>query len=403
MVMLAGCGSIIESYEFFIIIIYSIQIGKTFFPVENPILASLSTFLVFFLSWIARPIGGLVFGHYGDSNSRKKTFSYSLIWMAIASISISLLPAFDSVGIISPILFVIFRILQGIAIGGEVAGAITYVYEQSRSNKYLSCAIVVSSLTFGIILANIISFLLEIIIPSVNVWRIAIFIGGFFGLIGVFLRFKLKESSMFLQKNNKGDIPLLSLLANYKASLVLGFLISGIQATLTIGFIIFLPTYLLLKINIETIYVSLLSIVSLFCLTISVIIGGYIFVNKPVTKLYISGISSIPTAFFLLYSLNHESYFSILLMMIFSFFAGIFGGTYSAYIASIFPTNVRYTGVGIANNIAYALFGGLVPSITLILMYSLASLYAPAIVLSVIISINLLLIFYLISANKMSN
>ncbi|WP_440993670.1 MFS transporter [Cysteiniphilum litorale] len=401
-ILLASCGSVVESYEFFIIVLFSIHIGQAFFPVKTPILAALSTFSVFAMGWLARPIGAIIFGHYGDRYGRKKVLSFSIIIMAIASLIISITPSVNQIGITAAFVFVSLRVIQGLAIGGEVSGAITYVYEISKTNKYLACAIVVSCLNIGILLANSVSILLQYLESNFGLdqnftWRFAIFIGGILGLIGLILRKNLYETDDFLEKskNNITKIPFLDFFSNYKASFMLGLLITSIQVTLTIGFIIFIPTYMKLVGGYSDLTILLYLFVSLIFLIISVIIGGIIFIKHPLLKLSISALLSIPVSFLVLFYITNHNRFTILFIIIFSFISGIYGGTYSGYIASLFPTQVRYTGIGMSNNLAYAIFGAFIPTLSLIGMHNLSFIYAPSIVIAMTVILLVIITIFI--------
>ncbi|NDS79866.1 MHS family MFS transporter [Francisella tularensis subsp. holarctica] len=134
----------LEFYDFVIFGMFAIVLGKTFFPTEgSPALQALSAFTVFAVGYFARPFGGIIFGHIGDKYGRKKSFLLTILLMGLAAFMIAILPSYQNVGIIAPLLFVILRIIQGAAIGGEIPSAVVFVKESLLKHGGLACGIIV--------------------------------------------------------------------------------------------------------------------------------------------------------------------------------------------------------------------------------------------------------------------
>src|SRR5690349_17770601 len=131
----SSVGTMIEWYDFYIFGMLSTTISSQFFPKENPTAALLSTLAIFAAGFIVRPFGALVFGRLGDLIGRKYTFLLTLILMGGATFLIGCVPSYDSIGIGAPILVLLLRLLQGLALGGEYGGAATYVAEHAPLNK----------------------------------------------------------------------------------------------------------------------------------------------------------------------------------------------------------------------------------------------------------------------------
>jgi len=127
---LAALGGALEFYDFIIFIFFASVIGELFFPADIPEwLRQLQTFGIFAAGYLARPLGGLIMAHFGDSLGRKKMFSLSILLMALPTLAMGLLPTFASIGLAAPLLLLLLRVLQGAAIGGEVPGAWVFVAE----------------------------------------------------------------------------------------------------------------------------------------------------------------------------------------------------------------------------------------------------------------------------------
>ena len=133
-ILLSGIGGMLEMYDFIIFIVFAHELGLVFFPKEIGSLATVYTLGVFAVGYLARPIGGMLFAHFGDRYGRKKIFALSIVLMALSTFLIGVLPGYVSWGVIASLLFILFRIIQGLAVGGELPGAITFVYEHVKSH-----------------------------------------------------------------------------------------------------------------------------------------------------------------------------------------------------------------------------------------------------------------------------
>ena len=123
---LFSLGGVLEFYDFIIYALLAEHISTAFFPTGNDITSLMLTFATFSVGYLVRPIGGILFGHFGDRHGRKITFTFSILIMAISTFAIGLIPTHNSIGIMAPILVLFFRICQGLSVGGEIPGALAY-------------------------------------------------------------------------------------------------------------------------------------------------------------------------------------------------------------------------------------------------------------------------------------
>ena len=131
----SSVGTLIEWYDFYIFGSLSVVIATKFFPADNPTAAFLSTLATFAAGFVVRPFGALFFGRLGDLIGRKYTFMVTLLIMGFSTFAIGLIPGYETIGFIAPILVLLLRLLQGLALGGEYGGAATYVAEHSEPGK----------------------------------------------------------------------------------------------------------------------------------------------------------------------------------------------------------------------------------------------------------------------------
>src|SRR4026209_1047434 len=207
----SSVGTMIEWYEFYIFGMLAKTISTQFFPEGNPTAALLSTLAIFAAGFLVRPFGALVFGRLGDLIGRKYTFLLTLILMGGSTFLIGLVPSYDSIDIWAPILVLLLRLLQGLALGGEYGGAATYVAEHAPRGKrgyYTSWIQTTATLGFFLSLA---------VIPACRLgfgeaafktwgWRIPFLISVVLLAVSVYIRLRLQESPVFVEMKSEGKL-----------------------------------------------------------------------------------------------------------------------------------------------------------------------------------------------------
>jgi MFS family permease len=155
--LLASIGGALEFYDFVIFVFFATMIGKLFFASSLPDwVRQAQTFGIFAAGYLARPMGGIVMAHFGDTRGRKRMFTLSVLLMAIPTLLIGLLPTYQSIGVAAPVLLLLMRIMQGVAIGGEAPGAWVFVAEHARRGRAgFAVGLLTSGLSFGILLGSL--------------------------------------------------------------------------------------------------------------------------------------------------------------------------------------------------------------------------------------------------------
>ena len=204
-------GNVIEWYEFIVFGYFASVIGAVFFPASSPLLSLFKAFGVFALGIMVRPLGGLLFGHIGDKFGRKNALFLSMALMSVPTFLIGLLPTYESIGISASVILILIRIAQGLAMGGEYAGTMTYLVEGATpQNKGLYGSIAALSLVIGMALGSFVSALLHTSLNQEQMlswgWRIPFFI-SFIGIVwAIYLRLCLAESPHFIQYHKDHSI-----------------------------------------------------------------------------------------------------------------------------------------------------------------------------------------------------
>jgi len=210
-IIASSVGTLIEWYDFFIFGMLSSAISVQFFPKKDPTAALLSTLAIFAAGFIVRPFGALVFGRLGDLIGRKYTFLVTLILMGGSTFLIGLVPGYGSIGIWAPIIVLLLRLLQGLAVGGEYGGAATYVAEHAPVGKrgfYTSW--IQATSTIGLLVALGVIMLVKLNMPDADFssewggWRYPFWLSILLVIVSIYIRLKMHESPLFAKLKSEG-------------------------------------------------------------------------------------------------------------------------------------------------------------------------------------------------------
>ena len=226
----SAIGTTIEWYDFFLFgVVTPLVLNKLFFPNFDPLVGTLLAYTTFFVGFISRPIGGIIFGHYGDRIGRKTVLVLTILIMGIATFLIGCLPTYASVGIWAPVMLLVLRIFQGIGIGGEWGGAVLMAVEHSPAGRrgfYGSWPQI--GVPAGLLLSSGMVYLLSYL-PEADFfswgWRIAFLISAVLVAVGLYIRLKIMETPAFtrIQETNKvAHVPFFELIRTHGKNTLLG-------------------------------------------------------------------------------------------------------------------------------------------------------------------------------------
>ncbi|OCG04029.1 MFS transporter [Gilliamella sp. wkB112] len=369
---LSALGGALEFYDFIIFVFFSITISHLFFPNDMPAwLSQVQTFGIFAAGYLIRPFGGIVMAHFGDLFGRKRMFTLSILLMALPTLFIGCLPTYSSIGIFAPLLLLIMRLCQGLAVGGEVPGAWTFVAEHVPKNKIgLACGILTSGLSLGILLGSLVSTIMnKSASPQQMIdwgWRVPFIIGGIFGLIAMYLRRWLKETPIFLaiQKRKQLELskklPVVTVLTQYLPQTILSMLLTWVLSAGIMVIMLMTPILLQKQFGFSAIDALQGNILAIVGLIISCTFYGLMMDKFTMGKVLFIGciIAAIAVASFYL-SLDNPHLLFITYPLA-GFGIGIVG-SFAYFMVKVFPTEIRYSGVSFSFNMAYAIAGGLTP------------------------------------------
>lgn len=371
---LASLGGALEFYDFVVFVFFTAVIARVFFPPGMPEwLALAQTWGLFAAGYLARPLGGFVMAHFGDLVGRKRMFVLSVFLMAVPTLLIGLMPAYATLGYAAPVLLLVFRILQGAAIGGEAPGAWVFVAEHvPQSRVGLACGMLTGGLTLGILLGSLMALLVNTVFTPAAVadwaWRVPFLTGGAFGLVAMYLRRFLEETPVFEAMRERAELsrglPLGRVLAGHKRAAILSFLGSWMLTAAIVVLILQAPT-LLTKLHPELApAMPLASVAATLALTLAAVGFGWALdrFGQPAV-MAVAAVGLVAAAFTLF---GGAAVRPDLLVPIYAL-AGLAVGAVTivpTMMVRAFPADVRFSGVSFAYNTAYAVFGAATPPLT---------------------------------------
>ncbi|KVE40020.1 MFS transporter [Burkholderia sp. TSV86] len=377
---LAALGGALEFYDFIIFVFFAPAIGQLFFPHDIPDwLRQLQTFGIFAAGYLARPLGGVVMAHFGDLVGRKRMFTLSVLLMSVPTLLMGLLPTYDSIGLAAPLALLLFRLLQGAAVGGEVPGAWVFVSEHVPPQRIgYACGTLTSGLTAGILLGSLVATAINRHFSPAEVsafaWRVPFLLGGVFGLFSVYLRRWLHETPVFAEmkarKSLAAEIPLKAVLRDHGRAVIVSMLLTWMLSAAIVVVILMTPTLIQKQFHIAPADALFASSVATLCLVAGCVIAGSLadrFGAKAV--LSIGGLALAVCYYALFGQLAADATRLVPFYALVGFVVGTIGAVPFVMVKS-FPAVVRFSGISFSYNVSYAVFGGLTPVIVSLLIKS---------------------------------
>ncbi len=368
---LSALGGALEFYDFIIFVFFAAVMGHLFFPADMPDwLRLLQTFGIFSAGYLARPVGGILMAHFGDTLGRKRMFTLSIFMMAVPTLLMGMLPVYANIGIWAPMLLLLFRVIQGAAIGGEVPGAWVFVSEHvPPRNIGYACGTLTAGLTIGILLGSGVATLISTFYSTAEIhdyaWRIPFLLGGIFGLVAVYLRRWLHETPVFTEllqrKALAKELPLKTVIREHRGAVILSMLLTWLLSAAIVVVILMTPTILQTQYHFDvttTLKANSLAIIFLSC---GCIAAGALADRFGAGKVFIAGSILLGCSSWIFYSnIQAHPEWLFTLYAVTGLCVGIVGAVPYVMIKA-FPPVVRFSGVSFAYNTAYAVFGGLTP------------------------------------------
>jgi len=393
-------GNILEYYDFTVYAVFSVAIGKSFFPHHSDVAQVLLSLAVFAMGFITRPIGGIIFGYVADKYGRKNALAAAILLMAIPTTLIGCLPSIHTIGIAAPLLLIFFRLLQGLAVGGEFTGSIVYIIEhapQDRRGFFGSLAM--SSAFVGLLIGSLSALVVYHYFPHVSyAWRVPFWFSLLLGGVGLYLRLGMPESPVFNAyhaKQKHQQSPLMEVLQRHKLSVLKAILLVMLPSAGFYLSFVYLPNYLEehIKITLADALMAntLTMLVIIFCIPVFGVLSDK-WGRKPILTVgAVCFLLFSPLLYCLLQGGNLQAVY--ITLMAFALMVACSYSVIPATLVEMFKTSSRYTGMSLPYNVANALFGGTAPLMATSLIHFSGSLLAPGFYLSLIALVTLLTSF----------
>ena len=377
-VLASFIGTTIEWYDFFLYgTAAALVFNRLFFPTLDPFAGTMAAFATYAVGFFARPVGGVVFGHFGDRMGRKSMLVTTLMLMGTATFLIGVLPTYEQIGVAAPVLLAVLRFVQGFGVGGEWGGAVLMVVEHGHHGRRgLNASWVQAGVPAGLLLANAVFNLLSLLPNEAFMswgWRVPFLLGIALLAVGLFIRLQIFESPLFAkvrEQKQEAAVPFFDVLKRYPRNVVLAIgarLAENASFYLFSVFVLTYGTQHLQKPR-STILncVLVASVVQFFTIPMFGLLSDVVG-RRPV---YLGGALSLAAfafPYFWLVDTGNPTWIGVATIASLVIVAAMYGPQ-AAFFSELFGTDVRYTGASIGYQLAAPLAGGLAPMISMSLL-----------------------------------
>lgn len=381
-------GNFVEWFDYASYGYLATVIALVFFPEIAPSTALLATYALFAISFVIRPIGGIIWGGIGDRIGRRTALSASILIMSGATTLIALLPGYAQIGIWAPIALLLLRMVQGFSAAGEYAGAAAFISEYSPPGKRgFYTSLVPASTAAGLLAGSLMSAGLFALLDASQIqsygWRIPFLLAFPLGLVGLYIRLKLEDTPKFREMEARQPLdamPVGTMFRDYRRQIIIAI---GVTCLNAVGFYLilsYMPTYLITEMGMGETESFIAVSLSLVVYCFSIFAMGRLsdrFGRKRV--LITASVLFILLTLPLFRLLDGASFATIVAVQIaFGILLTVNDGTLPCFLTEIFPTKVRYSGFAFSFNTANAIFGGTAPFVATWLIGVTGSKLAPA-------------------------
>ncbi|CAO4184958.1 MFS transporter [Methylorubrum aminovorans] len=378
-------GATIEWYDFFLYgVVAGIVLNKLYFPADDPLVSTLLAYATFAVGFVARPLGGVIFGHFGDRIGRKSMLVITLMLMGVATFLIGLVPTYAQIGVAAPVLLLLLRIVQGIGLGGEWGGAVLMAFEYAPPDKRgIYASIPQIGLALGLCMASGVVAGLSWGLSDEQFlvwgWRLAFLLSAALVAVGAYIRLNVMETPEFSrvkEANREAAIPFVSMIRDFSGNVIAGMGARTIDGVFFNVFAVFSIGYLTGTVKMPRTEALLGVTVAALLLCLTIPLAGWLSDRLGRTRVYawgsvLTGFSAFPAFWVFLHSDGSTAAVWLALIVPFGILYASVYGPEAALFSELFPARVRYTGISFVYQFSGIFASGLTPIVaTALLQYS---------------------------------
>ncbi|MDF3834048.1 MFS transporter [Cupriavidus basilensis] len=371
-------GAMVEWYDFFLYgVVAGLVFNKLYFPSDDPVVGTLLAYATFAAGFVARPLGGVIFGHFGDTLGRKRMLVLTLMIMGVATTAIGLIPTYDQIGVWAPILLLVCRLAQGIGLGGEWGGAVLMTFESAPSHRRgFFASLPQTGMSLGLVLASGVIATLSLLLSDKDFlawgWRVAFLLSAVMVGIGSYMRSHVDESPEFAQAKTRGKqaqgLPFMAMLRRYPRVVLACMGARFIDGVFFNVFGVYSLSYLTQTLQLSRNHALLGVLIGAAVMTFFIPLWGAVSdrVGRPLvygTGALLAGLSAFPAFWLMEHSNGNIALVWAAIIIPFGIFHAAVFGTMSSMFSEVFDASVRYTGISFVYQFAGVFAGGLTPII----------------------------------------
>ncbi|WJR79468.1 MFS transporter [Bradyrhizobium sp. NP1] len=366
LIVATSLGNALEWFDISVYGYFAVYVSKAFFPANDPTTSLLLTFGTFGLSFLIRPIGGVMLGAYADRHGRKASLMVSIAMMTVGTLAVALMPTYASIGVLAPIAVIVARLVQGFSAGGEFGSSTAFLVEHMPGRRGFVASWQFASQGVSGLLGSGFGALLTMMMAPADLeawgWRIPFLFGVLIGPVGLYIRNHVEDATA--PPAAKGDSPVREVLLRQKLRVILA--IGALAISTAVNYlIVYMPTYVVKTLNLPPTVGFVAAFASGVSVTLLTPLAGIVSDRVGRTTHMIAiAIVLLVTLFpvFLLLTGHPTPTIIVLAVLLLGTLKALYFGPLAALMSELFPPATRATGLGLSYNIGVTLFGGMGPA-----------------------------------------
>jgi MHS family proline/betaine transporter-like MFS transporter len=367
LVVATSLGNALEWFDISVYAYFAVYLSKAFFPAADPTTSLLLTFGTFALTFLARPVGGLMLGTYADRHGRKASLLLSITMMTCGTLALAFMPTFAQIGLLAPLLVIVARLVQGFSAGGEFGSSTAFLVEHMPGRRGFVASWQFASQGMSSLLGSSFGLILTSTLSETDLqnwgWRIPFLFGALIGPVGLYIRNSIEDATA--PPAPREDTPVRNVLTTQKFRVLLG--VGTIAISTAVNYlIIYMPTYVVKALHLPpTIGYLAAFAAAIAAITLNPVAG---IISDRVGRapyLIVVGTVMLFAIFplFLLLAGKPSGAIIVLAVLLLGALKALFLGAVAALMSELFPASTRATGLGLSYNIGVTAFGGSGPAI----------------------------------------